>query len=127
MSKSQGSVLLSQRTSSSTGTTPIHMRIRPFLCPSSAEGPARRQNPSPVFYPIMRGCLCSCERVPAGPGWSAATDPRAPGPSWIESLSRLLSLQVTQDVLELDVQTCLTISSREALPKFFCTETRNPP
>ena len=40
---------------------------------------------------------------------------KSTAPSWIEALSRLLSLQVTQDVLELDVQTCPTISSREAL------------
>ena len=30
------------------------MRIRPFLCPSSAEGPARRQNPSPVWRRTWR-------------------------------------------------------------------------
>ena len=79
---------------------------------------------SAPFYLIMRGCLCSCERVPAGPGLSAARDPRAPGPSWIGSLFRLLSLQVTQDFLELDVQTCPIISLREALLKFLCPETR---
>ena len=39
----------SRRASSSTGTTAIHMRIRSFLCPTSAEGPARRQNSSPVW------------------------------------------------------------------------------
>ena len=72
----------------------------------------------------MIDCLGSCERVLAGPGLSAATDPRGPGPPWIGSLSRLLSLQVTQDVLELDVQTCPTISLREALHKFICPETR---
>ena len=75
----------------------------------------------------MRGCLCSCERVLAGPGSSAATDPRGLGPPWIGSLSRLLSLQVTQGALELDVQTYPTISLREALHKFICPETRIPP
>ena len=60
----------------------------------------------------------------AGPGLSAATDPRAPGPFWIGFLSRLLSRQVTQDVLEFDVQTCPTISLKEALHKFLCPETR---
>ena len=74
----------------------------------------------------MRGFLCSCERVLAGPDSSAATDPRGPGPPWIGSLSRLLSLQVTQDALELDVQTYPTISLREALHKFLCSETRIP-
>ena len=69
-------------------------------------------------------CLCSCERVPAGPDLSAATDPRAQGPSWIKSLSRLLSLQ---DVLELDVQTFLNISSREVLHKFLCLERETLP
>ena len=49
---------------------------------------------------------------------------KGPGPPWIGSLSRLLSLQVTQDVLELDVQSCPTISLREALHKFLCPETR---
>ena len=34
---------------SPTGTTPIHMRIRSFICPFSAEGPARRQSLSPVW------------------------------------------------------------------------------
>ena len=82
--------------------------------------------PAP-FYPIMRGCLYPCERVLAGPDSSAATDPRGPGPPWIGSLSRLLSLQVTQDDLELDVQTYPTISLREALHKFLCPETRIPP
>ena len=82
--------------------------------------------PAP-FCPVMRGCLCSCERVPAGPGLSAATDPTAPGPFWIGFLSRLLSRQVTQDALELDVQTYPTISLREALHKFICPETRIPP
>ena len=75
----------------------------------------------------MRGCLCSCERVLAGPDSSAATDPRGPGPPWIGSLSRLLSLKVTQDALELDVQIYPTISLREALHKFLCLETRIPP
>ena len=75
----------------------------------------------------MRGCLCSCERVLAGPGSSAATDPRGPGPPWIGSLFRLLSLQVTQGALELDVQTYPTISLRDALHKFLCPETRIPP
>ena len=36
----------SRRASSSNGTTPTHTRIRSFRYPSSAEGPARRQNPS---------------------------------------------------------------------------------
>ena len=75
----------------------------------------------------MRDCLYSCERVLAGPGSSAATDPRGPGPPWTGSLSRLLSLQVTQGVLELDVQTYPTISLREAFHKFLCPETRIPP
>ena len=44
----------SRRASSSTGTTPIHMRIRSFLCPSSAEGPARSKNPSPVWRRTWR-------------------------------------------------------------------------
>ena len=48
----------------------------------------------------MRGCLYSCERVLAGPGSSAATNPRGPGPPWTGSLSRLLSLQVTQGALD---------------------------
>ena len=82
--------------------------------------------PAP-FCPVMRGCLCSCERVPAGTGLSAATDPWAPGPFWIGFLSRLLSRQVTQDALELDVQTYPTISLTEALHKFLCPETRIPP
>ena len=60
-------------------------------------------------------------------GLSEATDPRAPGPSSIESLSQLLFRQVYQDVLELDVQTCPTISSREALHEFLFPETRAPP
>ena len=72
----------------------------------------------------MRGCQYSCEGVPAGPGSSAATGPRAPGPSWIESLARLLYLQVTQDVLVMDIQTYPTISSRAALHKFLKPETR---
>ena len=72
----------------------------------------------------MRGCLCSCERVLVGPGLSAATDSRGPGPPLIGSLSQLLSLQVTQDALELDVQTYLTISLKEALHKFLCPETK---
>ena len=38
-----------------------------------------------------------------------------------------LSLPATQDVLELNVETCLTISLREALHKFFCPETRITP
>ena len=46
------------------------------------------------------------------------------GSPWIGSLSRLLSLQVTQDALELDVQTYPTISLREALHKFLCPETK---
>ena len=75
----------------------------------------------------MRGCLYSCERVLAGPGSSAATNPRGPGPPLTGSLSRLLSLQVTQDAPELDVQTYPTISLREALHKFLCPETRIPP
>ena len=82
--------------------------------------------PAP-FCPVMRGCLCSCERVPAGPGLSAVTDPRAPGLFCIGFLSRLLSRQVTQDSLELDVPTYPTISLREALHKFLCPETRIPP
>ena len=76
----------------------------------------------------MRGCLYSYERVPAGPGLSVAADPRAPGPFLIgflsRLLSRLLSRQITQDALELDVQTCPTISLREALHKFLCPETK---
>ena len=46
------------------------------------------------------------------------------GPPWIGSLSRLLSLQVTQDALKLDVQTHPIISLREALHKFICPETK---
>ena len=49
------------------------------------------------------------------------------GSSLDRILSRLLSLQVTQDALELDVQTYPTISLREALHKFLCPETRIPP
>ena len=75
----------------------------------------------------MRGCLYSCERVLAGPGSSAATNLRGLDPPWTGSLSQLLSLQVTQDALELDVQTYPTISFKEALHKFLCPETRIPP
>ena len=75
----------------------------------------------------MRGCLYSCKRVLAGPGSSAATNPRGPGPPWTGSLSRLLSLQVAQGALELDVLIYPTISLREALHKFLCPETRIPP
>ena len=75
----------------------------------------------------MRGCLYSCERVLAGPGSSAAANPTGSGPPLTGSLSRLLSLQVTPDVLELDVKTYPTISLREALHKFLYLETRIPP
>ena len=44
--------------------------------------------------------------------------------SFLEFLSRLLPLQVTQDVLGLGVHTYPTISSREAFRKCLCPETR---
>ena len=53
----------------------------------------------------MRGCLCSYERVPAGPGSSVAKDPKAPGPSLIRYLFLLPPPPVTWGVPELDVQT----------------------
>ena len=62
------------------------------------------------------------ERFPVGPCLNVATDPKVPGPSLIRSFFLLFFTPVVRGVPELEVQICLTLSSRKARYKFFYSD-----